>query len=233
MAGGPSSEAEDTSEKQLNKRQANKLATRKRLLDAATHLFAEHGYPHVSVRQIAERAKVNSALVNYHFESKENLLVEAVRSSTERHMSNRIDRLNQALADAGGAPLETELLLKIYLEPVLLSPRWEQSGYLEARLHSTFMDISPEFSESVANRVFNPVNDIFVRELLRGLPHLDRITVIWRLYAIIGSIMFFNTRPAPPGMKSLSENQCDPAIGKEVLRQLLPYAVAALQAPAP
>ncbi len=43
------------------------------LLKAATHAFAEHGYAGASVRDIAQAADANSALVAYHFGSKEGL----------------------------------------------------------------------------------------------------------------------------------------------------------------
>lgn len=47
--------------------------TRERLLDAATALFAEHGFRHVTVRDICQRAAANVAAVNYHFGDKERL----------------------------------------------------------------------------------------------------------------------------------------------------------------
>ena len=233
MSTGPNPRGDKATAGRPVKRNANSLVTRQRLLDAATVLFAEQGYHRVSVRQIAARAKVHPALVNYHFSSKEKLLEEAVRNSTGEYMADRLQRLNDARKQAAGAPIDLEILLNIYLAPVLLSPRWEKSGYLEARLHTVFLSECPEIAEAVASRVFNSVNAVFVDELQRVLPHLDRTTIIWRLYSLIGSLMLFNTRPAPPGMPGLSEGKCDPVIGAEVMRQILPYAVGALRAPAP
>lgn len=43
------------------------------IIDCATRLFAEHGLDNVTVRQICARAKVNIAMVNYHFTNKEGL----------------------------------------------------------------------------------------------------------------------------------------------------------------
>ena len=37
------------------------------LLDAAEELFAESGFDGVGVREIGQKAGVNSALINYHF----------------------------------------------------------------------------------------------------------------------------------------------------------------------
>ena len=52
--------------------------TRQRITDTAAVLFAQHGYASTTTRQITEEAEVNIAAVNYHFGSKENLLIEVL-----------------------------------------------------------------------------------------------------------------------------------------------------------
>lgn len=47
--------------------------TRTKLLEAATELFAAHGFDRVSVRQVTEAANVNVAAVSYHFKNKKGL----------------------------------------------------------------------------------------------------------------------------------------------------------------
>ncbi|HLU75356.1 MAG TPA: TetR family transcriptional regulator [Nonomuraea sp.] len=54
-------------------------ATRRRLLDAARALFAEHGYERVTVRMIAAEAEANIALVGRYFGSKAGLFGEVLR----------------------------------------------------------------------------------------------------------------------------------------------------------
>lgn len=56
--------------------------TRRRITDAAEALFAEHGYDHVSMRAIAERAEVNLALINRYFGSKRELFHEILNAAT-------------------------------------------------------------------------------------------------------------------------------------------------------
>ena len=57
-----------------------KLSSRDALLKAATELFSSRGYDAVSTRELAESAGVNLAAIKYHFGSKANLFVEAVKS---------------------------------------------------------------------------------------------------------------------------------------------------------
>jgi AcrR family transcriptional regulator len=48
-------------------------ATRRRILDCAEELFAEHGYDGVSLRKIARAAGIQMSLIQYHFASKRGL----------------------------------------------------------------------------------------------------------------------------------------------------------------
>jgi AcrR family transcriptional regulator len=59
------------------------VETRRRVLDAATELFAEHGFRRVTVRAICERARANVASVNYHFGDKQRLYREVVEAALD------------------------------------------------------------------------------------------------------------------------------------------------------
>jgi TetR/AcrR family fatty acid metabolism transcriptional regulator len=82
--------------------------TKDKILEAARELFEEKGYDSASVREIAAKAKVNVALINYHFGSKETLLTDLVeQSATATHVrladiskspASPEDKLHQAVA---------------------------------------------------------------------------------------------------------------------------------------
>jgi TetR/AcrR family transcriptional regulator, regulator of cefoperazone and chloramphenicol sensitivity len=57
--------------------------TRRRVLEAAGPIFAAQGCDAASVRDICKKAGANVSAVNYHFRSKEQLYVEAVRHAYE------------------------------------------------------------------------------------------------------------------------------------------------------
>jgi AcrR family transcriptional regulator len=58
-------------------------ATRERLLEAATRLFAERGFRQVTVREICQAASANVAAVNYHFGDKRRLYVAVLEAALD------------------------------------------------------------------------------------------------------------------------------------------------------
>ena len=54
-------------------------STKESLLKAAQQLFAEKGFEGVSVREIAEKAGANIALISYHFKNKDGLYKECLK----------------------------------------------------------------------------------------------------------------------------------------------------------
>ena len=78
-----------------------KLDAKERILQAAIALLLEHkSTSAVTNRQIAEKAGVNSALINYYYQSKENLINKAAAMCIEQ-MTGALFENNE-----GGAPEE-------------------------------------------------------------------------------------------------------------------------------
>jgi AcrR family transcriptional regulator len=61
-----------------------------RILDAAARMFGRDGYSGASMGAVARAAGVSKGLLHYHFQSKEHLLIEAVRA-TFRQLHRRFD----------------------------------------------------------------------------------------------------------------------------------------------
>ncbi|TSB20394.1 TetR/AcrR family transcriptional regulator [Streptomyces benahoarensis] len=67
-------------------RRRDAQATRRRLLEAAADLFAERGYDAATVRDIADRAGANQALLFRYFGSKSGLLTEVMAHSGQEQL---------------------------------------------------------------------------------------------------------------------------------------------------
>ena len=66
--------------------------TEQKIFDAATDLFLEKGVDRTSVREIATRAGINLALMNYYFRSKENLF-DAIFTQLVKQNSEELIRV--------------------------------------------------------------------------------------------------------------------------------------------
>jgi TetR/AcrR family transcriptional regulator, regulator of cefoperazone and chloramphenicol sensitivity len=77
-------------------------STRERLVEAAGHVFAEHGYHATTVREIVKRSGANIAAVNYHFGGKLGLYTEVLQQLVR---AARVNTINSAL-DQNAPPEE-------------------------------------------------------------------------------------------------------------------------------
>jgi AcrR family transcriptional regulator len=68
--------------------------TREAILAAARRAFAERGYQHATIRQVAELVGVDPALVHHYFGTKQGLFVAAVQLPV-----NPVEQLSAVLAD--------------------------------------------------------------------------------------------------------------------------------------
>lgn len=71
--------------------------TRERILDATFRRLVSEGYAALSVREIARDAGVNHALINYHFRSKDQLVIAVLDAVNQRLLSRQA-----AMYDSGG-----------------------------------------------------------------------------------------------------------------------------------
>jgi AcrR family transcriptional regulator len=75
--------------------------TKAKILDAAFRRLANEGYAALSMREIAKVAGVNHALINYHFRSKDELVI-AVLDAANRELLARQQNLYAAPGDFAG-----------------------------------------------------------------------------------------------------------------------------------
>ncbi|MEM7425452.1 MAG: TetR family transcriptional regulator C-terminal domain-containing protein [Pseudomonadota bacterium] len=66
-------------------RTASKEVRRQQLIDATIESIADHGLSQTTMATITKRANLSQGIVNFHFESKERLLVETIGYLAEEH----------------------------------------------------------------------------------------------------------------------------------------------------
>lgn len=94
---------------------------KERILEAAEELFAEKGFEGTSVRDIAQKAEINLAMISYYFGSKEKLL-ESLILYRYSYSAGLLEELNQ---DTTLDPMEKmERVIEFYVDRVMSNHRF-------------------------------------------------------------------------------------------------------------
>lgn len=202
--------------------------TRRALLEAATTLFAAHGFDGVSLRAITDQAGANIAAVNYHFGSKDGLIAAVLDALIAPLNQERLARLD-AVVDEN----DLEAILRAFVEPVfgaLTDPdRARVCLALAARVH-----LDPERGHALMVEQFAPVVERFHAALTTALPTLPPATLFWRLHLVVGSAL--HVLQARNGGKLLQAHLGDADAASVIhaaREELLAFALAGMAAPAP
>src|SRR4051812_12418736 len=101
-------------------RKAPKDIRRQQLIEATIDVMARKGYAGTTVADVAKAAGLSSGIVNFHFETKEKLLVDTLRHVAEEYRAN----WRAALDCTGAEPARRlEALLSADFNPQICSPR--------------------------------------------------------------------------------------------------------------
>jgi len=136
--------------------------SRARILEAAGQLFADRSFDGVSVRELAKRAGVNAAAINYHFGGKEGLYHAVIRKlidDTEPMFAPMIVRLRGGVAEANGDRAALAMIAAALVSGLIrnvlsnVNLRWQMPILLRESQQP-----SKEFAMLIRDRV-NPVHD--------------------------------------------------------------------------
>src|SRR5438093_5649599 len=140
--------------------------SRARLIQAATELFILRGYRDVSIREIADRARTNSALISYYFGDKEGLFMEVFKVVAEPLNSERMANFDflEAAQD-----LSVESVVEAWVTPMFAG----QPINREHPVAALSLSLNAEqgtLVEKLMAEVYDEVNMRFVDLLERCLP---------------------------------------------------------------
>lgn len=181
-------------------------ASRDRILTAAEELFATGGYNGVSMKQIADAAKVDTSLMHYYFSTKEGLFGAVAARRADAVNEVRLTALKR-YADEAGDRITVEGLLRAYLEPTFAYVRRGGESlrhYLAiiAQLNSTQANAVPGLNGSP----FDPAVREFIALLQRAAPHRTAAEVHWFYHMLSGAISLTWARTGR--LDALSDGLC-------------------------
>ncbi|MGC0407048.1 AcrR family transcriptional regulator [Streptomyces sp. SAI-195] len=200
--------------------------TRTKILDAAEHLFAEHGYSGTSVRAITDLAGANLAAVGYHFGSKAELLAAVARRVTEPIIAAQSAGLDELLARTPDPSVAD--LVEAFAGPLFDEmPAGDASGARTSRLIVTILSDPAEEARSWTGPDEGAVGERYLAAFARALPGLSPQELLFRMRGIfavtaVDRVDVYN-RPSPacPTAKE----------GEDARRWAITFLTAAMSAP--
>ena len=169
---------------------ARGTSTRERILGAAVDCLAAGGIDELRIARVARRASVSTALVHYHFHTREALLTEAisrsftiagdVRADAKYGEGPALERLrrkvDESLPHPGRHRLEWELWVELWLRAIREPSLREVAAEVYRRLHVSMRDLivegvaAGEFATAdpgpAADRVLAAIDGFGLRALL-------------------------------------------------------------------
>jgi AcrR family transcriptional regulator len=196
-------------------------------LDAAEALFAENEFKAVTLRQITKRAKVDLALVNYHFGSKEKLLEAVLRRRIDFLNEERLRRLDEARIRAGSQGPSVSAIVEAFIQPLLEQTTkggrgWKNYCRLLARII-----ISPNYSGLMAD-LLRPSHIHIFEALRRALPEASERDVYFGHSFLVGALLMVLSEPEY--LDAFSRGEIHSSAVKEILEKLIPFATAGFTA---
>ena len=204
--------------------------TKSRILNAAEKLFAETGIESTSLRQITGAAQVNLASVNYHFQSKDELVRAVYLRRLRPANQARIERLDRLEEQYGGEGIPLEELLDAFYRPML--DLWSELEVSGISIGKILGRIYTEFSSVIEDIWVTEMREVamrFSQAFARSLPHLTPTEAFWRMHFSVG--VMAHTMAGAKKIQALSNGAIDPTDHELTLRQIVAYVKAGMLAP--
>ncbi len=202
-------------------------ATRDRIFASAERLFATRGFADVSVRDITAEAGVNLAAVNYHFGSKDALLLEIFTARSAEVNRARARMLHQA-NNAHGGQADLRSILEAMIAP---SARWSDRSSDRFVAQQFLIRARSEGTEAIREilRTDDRLISRFVIALKPILTDMSEQNIYWRLHFVLGMIHQNRTNEMDR-LRTVSHGKAGYESTDEMIEKMVDFAEAGFKA---
>ena len=207
-------------DKTASRRSQRSQATSERILDSAEELFAKHGIYGVTMREIAELANVDTALLHYYFESKRGVFDAVFARRADTLNSERMREMDRYESENAGH-YELEAIIGAYLRPMFMLNRQGGQGWRNFCAFVGNLTTASELAGIFAEK-FDPVVKRYIELLRKALPGAEDADLYWAYHMFSGSIMVVNM--ANGAIEHLSDGLCHAEDFDEIEPRLVKYS---------
>lgn len=179
-------------------------STREALLDAAERLLARQGVAATSTRDIIKAAGANLGAINYHFGSKDRLVLEVFARRFRPLNETRLARLDALEQAAGGRALTLEQIVEVLVRSAVEAHEAKsgEASFLQLICRG-FQEPNPEVKAFI-EKEFAEVAKRLNAAILKTAPELPPGELFWRMRFFFGALhqgldawSRFETMPRP------------------------------------
>jgi AcrR family transcriptional regulator len=201
---------------------------KERILDAAERLFAQRGFHGVSLRDIAQAARVDVALSSYHFGGKRELFTAVFERRAEVLNRERLELLEAVRRTALPGVPTIEAIVNAFTLPLLERAARGGAGWKSYFALVAWVNNSPEFGPVMMTRHFDPLVDRFIAVLHEALPGCPPREIYWGYHFLSGALTLIFAETGR--IDKLSDGLCRSSDLDSVLERLAPYMAAGFRA---
>lgn len=199
------------------------------ILVAAERLFAENGYHGVSIRDIADEAGVQFALVGYYYGNKLQLYYQIFQERSA-YINQRLELLANLMAKPRSRNLLNEII-EAFVGPVLtLAAHPDGRNFL--RMVSRGMSDQLEEDEKVIHELFDPLAHAFIDALASIHPQVNRGTVAWCYQFALGALLHHVTDRRIERLSHQENRRDDYETSKPLLVKFIAHGIRGVCGPA-
>ena len=197
------------------------------ILDVAEDLFSKHGLHGVSIRDVANEAGVDTALLHYYFGTKLGLFDAVFKRRAEILNAERLASLDAYALKAGDA-LTPEGVISAFLQPLVEwgekgGPGWKHYFALISQANA-----NPVWGGETMTRYFDPVIHRLISVVKKALPKAREEDLFWSYHMLSGSLTL--TLAETGRIDTLSGGICRSEDIAAVAPRMVAYASAGFRA---
>lgn len=202
--------------------------TKDRILDAAEGLFSRQGFAATSLRQITGEARVNLAAVNYHFQSKEALIVAVIQRKMGPINERRLALLDALESDLPEQAPELERVVWALFRPVFEARLLGVELGNFPRLMGRMFTEPGDWVQRVLGQALGGILERFGAAARRALPGLRQEDLGWGMLFSVGAMA--HHLAGGEILRFLSRGQSNELDQEEALDRLVRFTSAGLRA---